>query len=82
MRIGYFGGSIPRRDQLRFKKLLFRTTRGKALVQFFDMQVPVEDRLVGVNDHVEKIIYVVMFEEGRVIRDRIQKLCSSFLEPL
>lgn len=29
-RIAYFGGTIPKEDLMRFKKLIFRATRGKA----------------------------------------------------
>ena len=46
------------------------------------MKIPHEDRIRGINDHNDKLIYVIMFEEGKFLRDRIQKLCSSFLEPM
>jgi vacuolar-type H+-ATPase subunit I/STV1 len=81
-RICYMGGSLPKQEQLNFTKFVFRSTRGKAFVQFFEMQVPKEDRMVGLNDHREKVTYIIMFEEGRFMKDRIQRLCSSFMEPL
>jgi hypothetical protein len=29
-----------------------------------------------------KLVYITMFEEGLFLRDRVTKLCSSFMEPL
>ena len=46
------------------------------------MQVANEDRIKGVNDHNDKVTYIIMFEEGKFLKDRIQRLCSSFMEPL
>ena len=57
----YLGGSIAKVDQQRFKKLMFRTTRGKAFTQFFDMEVSPEDKLKGMGNIEEKSIYIVMF---------------------
>ena len=65
------GGSINKEDQLRFKRMIFRATRGKAYTQFFDMVIPISDRLKHVNDHRDKVIYIVMFEEGHFLKDRI-----------
>lgn len=39
----YIGGTIPREDQLRFKRLLYRATRGKVFTKFFDMEIPITD---------------------------------------
>lgn len=46
------------------------------------MDIALEDRLRGTTIHEDKVIYIVMFEEGRYLKDRIEKLCASFLEPL
>ena len=78
----YLGGTLPREDQFRFKKLLFRTTRGKAFVNFFEMDIPQTDKLRGMSKYENKLVYICTFEEGSYLRDRITKLCSSFLEPL
>jgi len=29
-----------------------------------------------------KVVYIITFEEGSYLRDRLVKICSSFLEPL
>lgn len=80
MRIAYLGGTINRDEQMRFKKLIFRATRGKAYVQFADYQVPIDDRLRSVYGYESKLVYLVMFEDGGHLRDRVHKICASFGE--
>jgi hypothetical protein len=46
------------------------------------MVIPQEDRLKGMNEYKEKSIYIVMFEEGYFLKERIQKLLASFMEPM
>jgi len=66
----------------RFRKLLFRATRAKAFAKFYDMEVPTGDRLKTINGHRSRVVYICAFEEGLFFKDKIQKLCASFLEPL
>ena len=61
---------------------MFRATRGKAFTKFYDIDVAKQDRLRSVNDHNDKIVYIIIFEEGGFMKEKILKLCSSFLEPL
>lgn len=49
---------------MTFKKLLFRSTRGKAYVHFFDYEIDQADRMVHINDHNDRLVYIVVFEEG------------------
>lgn len=49
---------------MRFKKFIFRATRGKAFTQFYEFVVNPEDRLKNVYDYENKLVYIVMFEEG------------------
>jgi hypothetical protein len=35
--ISYMAGTIEREEQLRFKKMVYRATRGKALTYFRDL---------------------------------------------
>lgn len=46
------------------------------------MDIPREDRLRGMKDHLEKIVYIIMFQEGQFLKERIHKLCLSFMEPM
>lgn len=50
--------------------MLFRITRGKALTHFS------ED---FVQEKKQKVVYMVVYQDGAVIRDRVQKICDSFM---
>ena len=76
IRIAYVAGTILTSEVQRFKRLLFRATKGKALPHFHDMEEGVEDVHGKVN---MKTVYVVVFEEGARIRSRVTKICDSFL---
>jgi hypothetical protein len=60
---------------MALKKMIFRGTRGKALCQFFNVEISMEDRMKGVNDHNEKLVFIVIFEEGLYTKDRILRIC-------
>ena len=52
------------------ERMLFRITRGKALTHFSaDFE----------QDKVQKVVYMVVYQDGAVIRDRVQKICDSFM---
>lgn len=56
---------------LRMSRMLFRITKGKALTQFseeFDS-----------NEGVRKVVYLIVYEGGRILQDRISKICDSFM---
>ena len=71
LRLCYMGGSLQKEDQQTFKKLVFRATRGKAFTQFYDLKIAKGDQLRSVNDHNDKVVYIIMFEEGKFMKDRI-----------
>ena len=77
LRFSYMGGVIRIQDQMSFKRLVFRATRGKAYATFFKYSIPIQDRMKGVSDDTTKLVYVIMFEEGGFIRQKVQKLCAS-----
>ena len=56
------------------KKLLFRATRGKALTYFSDFDVK---GTLGEIQH--KSVYIIVFQDGRMIRERIIRICDSFM---
>lgn len=57
-------------------KLIFRATRGNALTYFSDIKQPVKD-YYGLA--VKKTVYVLVFQEGDVIRDKLNRICHSFM---
>lgn len=50
--------------------MLFRVTRGKALLHFSD---------AFQQDKQQRVVYLVVFQNGEVLRDRVNKVCDSFL---
>lgn len=75
LRVAHFGGTLRKSDQMSFNRLIFRSTRGKAYVHFFDLQVNETDRdNLGTFEHV---VFIIVFEEGPHMRDKIKKICNS-----
>lgn len=62
---------------MSFKKLLFRSTRGKAYVHFFDYEIQPLDRMIHINDHKDKLVYIVVFEEGLYLKEKIKRICQN-----
>jgi len=67
---------------IKFKKFLFRATRGKAWAKFYELDIPPQDKLKGMHNQKSKLVYICMFEEGVFLRAKMQKLLGSFMEPL
>jgi hypothetical protein len=49
--ICYLGGTLDARDGITLKRLLFRSTRGRAILTTFELDVAEEDVLRGDNYH-------------------------------
>ena len=65
----FIAGTVKHDEMERMKKMLFRITRGKALTHFrpFDQ------------DGVEKVAYLVIFSAAGGNKERVQKICDSFM---
>ena len=63
---------------MRFKKMIFRSTRGKALTYFRDFDSAGLPDYSGRLDDIARTVYVVIFQDGAHVRDRLQKICDSF----
>jgi vacuolar-type H+-ATPase subunit I/STV1 len=66
-------GVIDSEDVNRFKRLIFRSTKGKSFVhteQFIDQDDP--------DNKDQKSVYIVTFQDGGFLRDKIQRICDSF----
>jgi V-type H+-transporting ATPase subunit a len=74
--IAHIAGTIEVSEKDRLKKLLFRATRGKALTIFEDYipQGQVDDQKPK-----SKTVYTIVFQEGRQIREKITRICDSFM---
>jgi len=76
--IAYIAGTIEIEEKDRLKKLLFRATRGKALSYFREFELP-RQRVKGHWIDKKKAVYIVVFQEGRQVRDKITRICDSFM---
>lgn len=70
VQISFVAGTILSEDKPKMERMLFRITRGKALTHFS------ED---FVQEKKQKVVYMVVYQDGAVIRDRVQKICDSFM---
>lgn len=74
--IGHVAGTILREEQERFHKMIFRVTRGNAIVTFKEFTKPVIDYF---GKRQMKTVYVIIFQEGEFIREKIIRICDSFM---
>lgn len=74
--VGHIAGTILQQEKLRFKKLVFRATRGNALCYFSDFNKPMKD-YYGFS--IKKSVYVLVFKEGEVLREKLTRICQSFM---
>ena len=78
VRITHIAGTIDVNEKDRLKKLLFRATRGKALTFFSDFKT--ESKVVaGQKTLRDKSVYIVVFQEGKQMREKIMRICDSFM---
>lgn len=69
VQITFVAGTINDGEQDRMKRLLFRVTRGKALTHFKEFE----------QEGQKKAAYMVVYQDGQLIRERVQKICDSFM---
>jgi V-type H+-transporting ATPase subunit a len=74
--IGHIAGTILQEEQDRFNRLIFRATRGNAIVCFRPFTNPITDYMGRV---MMKTTFIVIFQDGEFIRDRIIRICDSFM---
>lgn len=77
--ISYLAGTIMTDEILRFKKMVYRATRGKALTYFQEMAASGLHDYAGKQDNRQRSVYVIIFQEGATMRDKLIKICDSFL---
>ena len=66
-------GVVERTEIARLKRLIFRATRGKSFMYVQDCDD--DDDLVSAP---RRSVYIIMYQDGPTIRDRIEKICNSF----
>lgn len=66
--ITYIAGTINRDEMFTFKKFIYRASRGKVLTHFEDPEVVLKDFQ---GNPLDKIVYVLVFQEGNHFKERI-----------
>jgi len=74
VQVGRVVGTCMNSDLLRLKRMLFRATRGNALV------ISKSEGGIETYDKKEipKSVFIVIFQEGGVLRERIEKITQNF----
>jgi uncharacterized protein YabE (DUF348 family) len=77
--ITHIAGTIETDEKASLKRLLFRATRGKALTYFAEIPTD-EQRALNPGQPVkQKSVFIVVFQDGKAIKDRIIRICDSFM---
>ena len=71
----YIAGLIPQEERLRFKRLLFRRTRGNIVTVLHDLEKPV---LTYDKQEMKKSMYVAIFRESQALHTTVMKVCEAF----
>lgn len=74
--IRYIAGTIDAIEAQKFKRLLFRACRGKVLQYYQPMDEPLKDFS---GKALDKVVFLLAFEEGTHLKDKIGKICDSFM---
>jgi hypothetical protein len=74
-RINVVGGVIFKSEMMRLRKLLYRSTRGKTLTEFYEMEVPAADQVKETKNYHHQVVYLVIYEHGDALRDKVQRIC-------
>ena len=59
--ISYLAGTIQRDETMRFKKMVYRATRGKAITYFKDLDYGAFKDYAGISDNIPRTVYVIVF---------------------
>mmetsp|Transcript_2651 Transcript_2651/g.4440 ORF Transcript_2651/g.4440 Transcript_2651/m.4440 type:complete len:175 (-) Transcript_2651:1474-1998(-) len=78
MRIQYIGGIVSSENLTQFKRLVIRSTRCQVYVHTFEVSLASHDKLVGDNYDSRKHIFVLAFQDGSILEDKIRRVCNSF----
>ena len=76
MSIRYIAGTIDATEAEKFKRLLFRACRGKVLQYYRPLEVPLKDFF---GNSLNKVVFLLAFEEGTHLKEKIGKICDSFI---
>ena len=90
MRLSYMCGVISRADVLRFKRLIFRASKGLCWVTFYDIDE--KEQNFANNPKMKEVIeftkrkhepnsaFLILYKGGAygVLKQKMEKICNSF----
>ena len=62
----------------QFRRMVIRATRCQVYVHSFELELSPADQLIGDNYDAKKSMYVLAFQEGSVLEDKIRRIVGSF----
>eukprot|EP00913_Durusdinium_trenchii_P009090 g8546.t1 len=75
-RLGYLAGVVPKVDEQRFTRALWRAARGNTFAQFTPISETVKDPKTG--QEVQKSVFVVYFQgAGGPMQQKVMKVCVN-----
>lgn len=79
MTVSYIAGIIVKADELKFKRMVFRISRGNALVHTTRMPKikGIDGGSLGVTK-VEKVVFILTFQAGKAMKRKLQKVAEVF----
>mmetsp|Transcript_95605 Transcript_95605/g.227736 ORF Transcript_95605/g.227736 Transcript_95605/m.227736 type:complete len:802 (+) Transcript_95605:65-2470(+) len=76
-RLGYLAGVVPKADEARFARALWRASRGNTFAQFTPITNVVKDPKTG--QELQKSVFVAYFQgAGGPMQQKVFKVCQAF----
>jgi V-type H+-transporting ATPase subunit a len=78
--LNFIAGIIKAEDDLRMKRMIFRTSKGRAIPTFFDLSNNV-NKIINIKQHtITKKIFTIFFQDGseNVLYGKILKVLDIF----
>jgi len=73
------GGTVKQAELQTLKKLIFRGTRGRALVRTFDLNLDISDVLTNKSFTFDALEgYVIIYDDSCNISNIIRRICTGF----
>ena len=73
IRIQHVAGAVEQTEIHRMRRLVFRATKGKSYMYTQELEPDADDTSLA-----KKSVYIIVFWDGSVIRDKIYKICDCF----
>lgn len=75
VKIGHIVGTIHTTELFKFKRLIFRVTRGNVLIQSEDMKQKNSEKLP---QEMLRSTFLLTFQEGQTMREKLERISASF----